>query len=55
MAGEGLVALRELLQEVADASMGDSNDREIEALQDALDVALNLLGVEMPEPREEED
>lgn len=40
------------LQGVADAAEGDSNDNEIELLQGALDSALSLLGVKMPEARD---
>lgn len=41
-------------QRAADASVGDSNDEEIEALQEALTLALEALGLEMPEPQEED-
>jgi hypothetical protein len=44
--------LLDTLQDVADAAEGDSNDKEIELLQDALDGALSLLGVKMPEARD---
>ena len=37
-------------QKATDAANGDSNDAEIEALQNALEVALQALGLEMPEP-----
>lgn len=43
-------ALMEACQAAADASMGDSNDGEIEALREALDLALSRLGMTMPEP-----
>lgn len=36
--------LDEHVQTARDAAEGDSNDAEIEALQDALDVALSMLG-----------
>lgn len=41
--------LQKLCQAAADAAHGDSNDDEIEMLQDALEAALALLGREMPE------
>ena len=39
------------------AALGDSNDGEIEALQEALDLALSALGIKLPpeyEPYDEE-
>jgi hypothetical protein len=41
--------LRDALQDVADAAYGDSNDKEIELLREALDLTLSRLGVSMPE------
>lgn len=38
--------VRELARHARDAADGDSNDAEIEALQSALDAALELIGVE---------
>lgn len=46
--------LMHVAQGAADAANGDSNDEEIEALRDALDLALHLLGLTMPEPTEED-
>lgn len=44
--------LEYLAQEARDATYGDSNDREIELLTDALRAAMPLLGLEMPEGRD---
>lgn len=44
-----------LAQDAQDAALGDSNDREIGALRDALEYALELLGLGLPDPREDED
>lgn len=41
--------LRDALIAVEVAARGDSNDEEIEALREALDVALDMLGVDRPE------
>ena len=42
-------------QEAQDAAYGDSNDTEIELLRDALEYALNTLGLEMPEGHDPDD
>lgn len=47
-------SLRALLQAAADTALGDSNDEEIQSLQEALDAALALLGMEMPEAKKED-
>lgn len=39
-------------QEAANAAYGDSNDEEIALLRDALDIAMSLLGLDMPEGAE---
>lgn len=41
-------------QEAANAANGDSNDGEIQALRNALEVALSALGLTMPEAEEDE-
>lgn len=38
-----------LLLDAAKAAHGDSNDEEIQALNDALDMAVELLGMERPD------
>jgi len=53
-AGRHTDELTRLLREVEKAKYGDSNDREIELLGDALDEALCLLGVERPTLTDEE-
>lgn len=53
--GEQTVELMRLSQEAQDAAYGDSNDAEIEALRDALEYALGLLGCALPEGREPDD
>lgn len=50
-----LDALTEALLTSGRAAWGDSNDDEIEALNDALDQALSLLGVTRPEVDEPEE
>lgn len=50
-----ITLLLEYCQEAANASFDDSNDDEIEALQDALGQALTILGLEMPEGKEVND
>lgn len=40
--------LRELLTRAEAAADGDSTDDELEALNDALDYALSILGMERP-------
>lgn len=42
-------------QRAQDASLRDSNDEEIELLREALDEALAALGLELPEPRDEDE
>lgn len=37
--------LKSALQRCEDAAVGDSNDEEIDALRDALDLALSELGI----------
>lgn len=46
---EEIGSLRRALERVDEAAEGDSNDEEIEALNDALDWALSLLGVDRRE------
>lgn len=41
--------IMEAAQEAADAAYGDSNDAEIDALRVALELALDALGLTMPE------
>lgn len=53
--GEQTVEALRLAQEAQDAALGDSNGAEIDALRDALEYALDLLGLGLPEGREEED
>lgn len=53
--GEQTVEALRLAQEAQDAALGDSNDREIEALRDALEYALDLLGLGLPEGRDPDD
>lgn len=43
------LAIVEAVQAARAAAEGDSNDAEIEALQYALDLALEALGIEVPE------
>lgn len=50
-----LADVEQAAQEAADTANGDSNDAEIEALQNALDLALHALGLRMPEPRDTDD
>jgi hypothetical protein len=45
----------EAAQEAQDAALGDSNDTEIELLRDALEMALDALHLELPEPRDPDD
>lgn len=45
----------EAAQNAADAAEGDSNDDEITALRVALDTALDALGLDMPEAREDDE
>ncbi len=50
-----LVKYRDVLeaaQEAQDAAYGDSNDTEIELLRDAMEIALEALGLEIPEGRD---
>jgi len=47
--------LLESAQEAQDAAYGDSNDDEIDWLRGALEMALNALGLEMPEGHEPDD
>lgn len=51
----GLEDVLAAAQDAADASQGDSNDAEIEALQDALESALAALGLRMPAPHDDEE
>lgn len=44
-----------LAQEAQDAAFGDSNDSEIDALRAALEYALELLGLWLPEGQEPND
>jgi hypothetical protein len=48
-----LAMLMHHLSDVNDQAAGDSNDEHIEALNNALDAALELLGIQRPEPEEE--
>lgn len=41
--------MMKLAQEAQDAAFADSNDGEIEALREALEYALGLLGLALPE------
>jgi hypothetical protein len=43
--GDQLAELQEALRRVRKAAEGDSNDEEIQALQEALSLALGMLGV----------
>jgi hypothetical protein len=52
--GEQKVKMRSLAQMAVDAGAGDSNDDEIDAYRDALEMALQLLGMDMPEAVEED-
>lgn len=45
-----LADVMELAQEAQDASLGDSNDTEIDKLREALEAALRLLGTDLPTP-----
>jgi hypothetical protein len=45
----------EAAQEAQDAAYGDSNDTEIELLRDAMEIALEALGLEIPEGRDPDD
>ena len=47
-----LEAVMAAAQEAQDAAYGDSNDKEIELLRDALEMALDALGMSLPEGRE---
>ena len=49
---EETVEVMRLAQEAQDAAHGDSNDAEIDALRDALEYALNLLGLALPDGNE---
>lgn len=49
-----LRAIHEAAQDAANAALGDSNDEEISLLRDALAMALAALGLNMPEPFEED-
>ena len=44
-----LEGVRKAAQDAANAAYGDSNDREIELLQDALSLALSALGLGYPD------
>lgn len=50
-----LSEIHEAAQDAADAAYGDSNDEEIDAYRHALGLALNALGLEMPEPRDPDE
>jgi hypothetical protein len=45
-------AVREAAQEAQNAALGDSNDKEINLLRDALEAALNALGLQLPDPED---
>lgn len=47
--------LKEACQAAANAAGGDSNDDEIQTLQEALEFALSLLGLEMPDAEDEDE
>lgn len=51
---DALAAVREAAQKAADAAAGDSNDEEIDLLRDALEQALALLGLGLPESRDDD-
>lgn len=44
--------IKQALKEAAEAAMGDSNDEEIEALQQCRDLLSNLTGIEAPDIEE---
>lgn len=46
--------LMEKVQAAQDAAYGDSNDTEIDLLREALEQALGMLGLELPDGREPE-
>lgn len=48
---EQTVQVLRLAQDAQDASVGDSNDEEIDALRAALEYALDVLGLGLPDPR----
>lgn len=52
---EQTTEMMSLAQAAQDAGLGDSNDGEIDALRDALEYALGLLGLALPEGQEPDD
>lgn len=53
-----LDSIKQAAQDAQNAALGDSNDREIELLRDALELALGALDMELPEgidPDDEDD
>ena len=47
--------LLEALNDAAAAALGDSNDDEIEALQNVRDLAMSILGIETIEPEDDDE
>lgn len=50
---DDLAAALALAQTAQNAAQGDSNDAEIDALREALEAALALVGAALPEPNGE--